>query len=55
MPLSVRAPDALPIFEFDIRADGVYYDLPGLALRKFEGSGVQSNWTLQFPPASVAS
>ncbi|KAE9382217.1 hypothetical protein N431DRAFT_458754 [Stipitochalara longipes BDJ] len=52
MRLSVRAPDALPISEFDSRADGAYYGLPGLALMQFEGSGVQSNWTLQFLPAA---
>jgi hypothetical protein len=56
MQPSVRPADALPISEFDLgTTDREIYGLPGNALMQFEGSGLQSQWTLEFPPAANQS
>ncbi|MFD0688786.1 Tc toxin subunit A-related protein [Actinomadura fibrosa] len=53
---SVRDADALPISEFDLgTTDREVYGLPGNALMQFEGSGLESQWTLEFPAAANQS
>ena len=50
---SVRPPDALPISEFNLgTTDMQVYGLPGGTLMQFEGSGVETVWRLEFPPAA---
>ncbi|MEU5884069.1 hypothetical protein [Spirillospora sp. NPDC047279] len=56
MQPSVRPADALPISEFDLdTTDREIYGLPGNALMQFEGSGLESQWSLEFPPAANQS
>ncbi|MFI0486181.1 hypothetical protein [Actinomadura sp. 9N215] len=53
---SVRPADALPISEFDLgTSDREVYGLPGNALMQFEGSGLESQWTMEFPAAANQS
>lgn len=47
--LLVRFPDALPLSEFRLHQDMWVYGLPGEALLQFEGSGVETDWELEFP------
>jgi Tc toxin complex TcA C-terminal TcB-binding domain len=50
---SVRPADALPISEFNLgTTDMQIYGLPGGTLMQFEGSGVETVWKLEFPPAA---
>ncbi|MDA4112878.1 MAG: hypothetical protein OK474_02415 [Thaumarchaeota archaeon] len=50
---SVRPADALPISEFNLgTTDMEIYGLPGGTLMQFEGSGVDTVWKLEFPPAA---
>ena len=52
LQLSIRPPDGLPITEFDITSfDLTAYGLPGQTLMQFEGSGMETVWQLQLPPA----
>jgi hypothetical protein len=55
MQPSVRPAGALPISEFDLGIDREIYGLPGNALMQFEGSGLQSQWTMEFPAAANQS
>jgi hypothetical protein len=56
MNLSVRAADALPISEFNLgTTDMAIWGLPGGTLMQFEGSGVNTIWTLEFPAAANPS
>ena len=50
--LLVRFPDALPLSEFRLHQDMWVYGLPGEALLQFEGSGVETDWELEFPLAA---
>jgi hypothetical protein len=47
--VSIRASDALPISEFRLSQDLGVYSLPDEALLPFEGSGVETMWTLELP------
>jgi hypothetical protein len=49
---SVRPADALPISEFRLATDQTVYSLPDEALLPFEGSGVETEWNLEFPAAA---
>ncbi|MGH7082557.1 MAG: hypothetical protein ACREFV_08825, partial [Acetobacteraceae bacterium] len=48
----VRFPDALPLSEFRLHQDLWVYGLPGEALLQFEGSGIETDWELEFPMAT---
>jgi len=50
--LSVRPSEALPLSEFRMRKDMLVFNLPNEALSVFEGSGVETFWTLEFPSAA---
>jgi hypothetical protein len=52
--LLVRFPDALPLSEFRLHQDLWVYGLPGEALLQFEGSGIETDWELEFPLAANA-
>ncbi|MDP9687695.1 UNVERIFIED_ORG: hypothetical protein J2W82_001351 [Pseudomonas mohnii] len=45
----LRFPDALPLSEFRLHDDLWVYGLPGEALLQFEGSGIGTDWELDFP------
>lgn len=48
---STRPADALPISDFDISTlDMNVFGLPGATLMQFEGSGIETVWTLNLPP-----
>jgi Tc toxin complex TcA C-terminal TcB-binding domain len=49
--VSLRPPDAQPVSEFRLRSDMTVYGLPDEALLSFEGSGVETFWTLELPAA----
>ena len=48
----VRPPDALPLSSFSLRNDLAVYSLPGDALMCFEGSGMDTLWTIELPAAA---
>jgi hypothetical protein len=48
----VRFPDALALSEFRLHDDLFVYGLPGETLLQFEGSGFDTDWELEFPPAA---
>ncbi|MGH7079106.1 MAG: hypothetical protein ACREFU_13545, partial [Acetobacteraceae bacterium] len=48
----VRFPDALPLSEFRLHQDLWVYGLPGETLLRFEGSGIETDWELEFPVAT---
>jgi hypothetical protein len=48
----VRFPDALPLSEFRLHQDLWVYGLPGETLLQFEGSGIETDWELEFPIAA---
>ena len=50
--LLVRFPDALPLSEFRLQQDLWVYGLPGDTLLQFEGSGIETDWELEFPIAA---
>ena len=50
--LLVRFPDALPLSEFRLHQDLWVYGLPGETLLQFEGSGIETDWELEFPAAA---
>jgi hypothetical protein len=50
--LSYRYPDALPLTEFNLRADMGVFGFPDETLLTFEGSGVETMWELELPAAS---
>jgi hypothetical protein len=50
--LLVRFPDALPLSEFRLHQDLWVYGLPGETLLQFEGSGIETDWELEFPVAA---
>ena len=50
----VRFPDALALSEFRLEDDLFVYGLPGETLLQFEGSGIESDWELELPPAANA-
>lgn len=47
--ISIRPPEALPLSEFKMAEDMVVYGLPDEALSPFEGTGVETFWSLQLP------
>jgi hypothetical protein len=47
--LSLRSQDAFPVSEFQLAKDMAVYGLPDEALMMFEGSGIETFWTLEFP------
>lgn len=47
--LSVRPMESFPLSEFRLRRDMDVFSLPDETLLTFEGSGVDTTWTLQFP------
>lgn len=49
MHVSMRPTDAYPISEFRLSNDMEVYGLPDEALLPFEGSGVETIWSLEFP------
>jgi hypothetical protein len=54
--VSVRPVDALPVSEFNLGiTDMQVWGLPGGTLMQFEGSGVETMWKLEFPPAANPS
>ncbi|HEX7317647.1 MAG TPA: hypothetical protein VF297_27340 [Pyrinomonadaceae bacterium] len=46
---SVRRPEALPLSEFRLADDWMVYGLTDESLMTFEGSGVDTFWTMEFP------
>ena len=44
-----REPGAFPLSEFRLNDDRALYGLPNDALFAFEGSGIETNWTLELP------
>ena len=42
----------MPFSDFNIRQDGSLYGLAGETLLNFEGSGLESWWTIEFPKAA---
>lgn len=50
----VRFPDALALSEFRLHDDLFVYGLPGETLLQFEGSGIDTDWELEFPPDANA-
>jgi hypothetical protein len=48
----VRSADALPVSEFRMRDDLAVHGLPDEALLLFEGSGMDTTWTLELPAAA---
>ena len=50
--LLVRFPDALPLSEFRLHQDLWVYGMPGETLLQFEGSGIETDWELEFPVAA---
>ena len=48
----VRPPDAFPLSEYKLKDDRLVYEFPGETLMPFEGSGVDTSWQLEFPPAA---
>ena len=48
----MRPADALPLSEFRLAADMDVYGLPDEALLSFEGSGVETLWTLELSPVA---
>jgi len=50
--VSLRNAEALPLSEFRLSADMAVYGLPDEALLNFEGSGVESLWSLEFSSAA---
>jgi hypothetical protein len=49
---SLRPPDALPLSEFRMLEDLTLYSLPDESLLPFEGSGIDTFWSLEFPLAA---
>jgi hypothetical protein len=47
--VSVRPADAMPLSEFSLTVDGAIHGSPGEALAPFEGSGVDTFWSLELP------
>jgi hypothetical protein len=52
MQLALRAADALPVSGFRLRRDQGVFGLPGETLMSFEGSGIDTLWVLELPPAA---
>jgi hypothetical protein len=50
----MRFADALPLSEFRLHQDLWVYGLPGETLLQFEGSGIETDWELEFPTAANA-
>jgi hypothetical protein len=50
--VSLRNAEALPLSEFRLSADMAVYELPDEALLNFEGSGVETLWSLEFSNAA---
>lgn len=50
--VSVRPADALALSEFRLRDDMAVYGLPDESLFAFEGSGIDTFWTIEFPDAA---
>jgi hypothetical protein len=50
--VSLRNAEALPLSEFRLSADMAVYGLPDEALLNFEGSGVETLWSLEFSNAA---
>ncbi len=50
--ISLRTVDALPLSEFRLAKDLAVYGLPDETLMPFEGSGVETAWSLEFPAGS---
>ncbi len=48
----VRPPDVYPLSEFTLKDDMAIYGLPGESLMPFEGSGIDTLWELEMPPAA---
>ncbi|MBN2443599.1 MAG: hypothetical protein JXJ04_19725 [Spirochaetales bacterium] len=48
----IRPPDAFPISAFSWEKDMALYGLPEKVLLPFEGSGIETYWTLTLPPAA---
>jgi len=48
----VRPPETVPLSEFTLKNDMAVYQLPGEALMPFEGSGIDTMWTLELPAAA---
>jgi hypothetical protein len=48
----VRPPDVYPLSEFSLQGDMAIYGLPDESLMPFEGSGIETFWTLELPPAA---
>ena len=56
LSLSLRPIDALPISDFNLgTTDRQIFGLPGSSLMQFEGSGINTIWNLEFPPAGNPS
>jgi hypothetical protein len=49
---SIRPADALPLSEFRLREDMAVFGMPDEALMSFEGSGVDSVWSVELPTAA---
>jgi hypothetical protein len=50
--VSIRPMERFPLSEFRLRRDMDVFSLPDETLLTFEGSGVDSTWTLEFPHAA---
>lgn len=48
----VRPPNMLPLSEFSLKEDMAVYQIPGEMLMAFEGSGIETFWTLEFSAAA---
>ncbi|MGH8201130.1 MAG: hypothetical protein ACREVO_12355 [Steroidobacteraceae bacterium] len=56
LSLSLRPIDALAISDFNLgTTDRQIFGLPGGSLMQFEGSGINTIWNLEFPPAGNPS
>lgn len=51
MHVLLRNQDALPVSQFQLASDMTVFGLPDESLLSFEGSGVETLWRLELPPA----
>ena len=47
--VSRRDQDVFPLSEFNLKSDMALYDLPNESLFAFEGSGIETSWSLELP------
>lgn len=50
----IGLPGTMPLSEYDLEPDAQLFQIPGKALLPFEGSGIDTFWTLEYPFAANA-